>query len=152
MNKHIWILIVPTLLFFGCKKDYEEPEVSLESYHIEEGFELSVVAAEPLLEAPVTIDFDNQGRIWVAEMRGYMTNIDGDNEDAPSGTISIMQDLDGDGVTDHSKIFLDGLVLPRALAHVYGGLLYAEPPMLWFVEIIEDDKPGKKDIGRLTIC
>jgi mono/diheme cytochrome c family protein/glucose/arabinose dehydrogenase len=144
MNKHIWVLTIPSLLFFGCKKDYEEPEVSLESYHIEEGFELSVIAAEPFLEAPVTMDFDNQGRMWVAEMRGYMTNIDGDDEDAPSGTISIMQDLDGDGVTDHSKIFLDGLVLPRALAHVYGGLLYAEPPMLWFVEINEDDTPGKK--------
>jgi mono/diheme cytochrome c family protein len=89
------------------------------------------------------MDFDNQGRMWVAEMRGYMTNIDGDGENLPSGTISIMEDLDGDGVTDHSKIFLDGLVLPRALAHVYDGLLYAEPPNLWFVEIV-NDKPGKK--------
>lgn len=131
------------LPILSCQKQYEEPEVSLESYQIEQGFELQVVASEPFLEAPVSIDFDNKGRIWVAEMRGYMTNIDGDGENLPSGTISIMEDLDSDGVTDHSKIFLDGLVLPRALAHVYGGLLYAEPPMLWFVEI-NNDKPGKK--------
>jgi mono/diheme cytochrome c family protein/glucose/arabinose dehydrogenase len=137
------VALLSLLAFGSCQENYEEPEVSLESYQIEQGFELQVVASEPFLEAPVSIDFDNKGRIWVAEMRGYMTNIDGDGENLPSGTISIMEDLDGDGVTDHSKIFLDGLVLPRALAHVYDGLLYAEPPMLWFVEI-NDDKPGKK--------
>ncbi len=139
--KGLWS--IPILFFFGCQTDYEEPEVSLDAYEIEEGFELEVVASEPFLEAPVAIDFDLKGRIWAAEMRGYMTNIDGDGENLPSGTISIMEDLDGDGVTDHSKIFLDGLVLPRALALVYDGLLYAEPPNLWFVEI-ENDKPGKK--------
>lgn len=141
LNSSVALLLLIALE--SCQKQYEEPEVSLENYQIEQGFELQVVASEPFLEAPVSIDFDNKGRIWVAEMRGYMTNIDGDGENLPSGTISIMEDLDGDGVTDHSKIFLDGLVLPRALAHVYGGLLYAEPPMLWFVEI-NDDKPGKK--------
>lgn len=146
MNKVSLIASVALLLlvaFGSCQENYDEPEVSLESYQIEQGFELQVVASEPFLEAPVSIDFDNKGRIWVAEMRGYMTNIDGDGENLPSGTISIMEDLDGDGVTDHSKIFLDGLVLPRALTHVYGGLLYAEPPMLWFVEI-NNDKPGKR--------
>ncbi len=142
-TKNIWYLIIIFSILLGCKENYEEPEVSLDAYQIENGFELSVVAAEPFLEAPVTIDFDIQGRMWVAEMRGYMTNIDGEGENLPSGTISIMEDLDGDGVTDHSKIFLDGLILPRALALVYNGLLYAEPPNLWFVEII-DDKPGKK--------
>lgn len=145
MNKCIFSLL-SLLLIFSCateKLEYEEPEVSLEAYQIEEGFELQVVASEPFLEAPVAIDFDTKGRIWVAEMRGYMTNINGDDEDKPSGTISIMEDLDGDGVTDHAKIFMDGLVLPRALALVYDGLLYAEPPKLWFVEI-ENDKPGKK--------
>ena len=143
--KHYLTLGITSLVLTGCQKDYEEPKISLGSYHLEAGFELSVVASEPFLEAPVTLDFDNEGRIWVAEMRGYMTNIDGDGENLPSGTISIMEDLDGDGVTDHSKIFLDELVLPRALAHVYGGLLYAEPPMLWFVEV-NDDKPGKKTL------
>ncbi|GAB5525395.1 MAG: dehydrogenase [Roseivirga sp.] len=131
------------ILLAGCSPDFEEPEISLEDYQIEEGFELEVVASEPFLEAPVAIDFDNQGRIWTVEMRGYMQTLSGESEDMPNGVISIMEDLDGDGVADHSKVFLEGLVLPRAIAHVYGGLLYAEPPNLWFVEI-ENDKPGKK--------
>lgn len=131
------------LLSTSCQTDYEEPEISLEDYVVEKGFELEVVASEPFLEAPVAIDFDNQGRIWTVEMRGYMQTLTGESESMPNGVISILEDKDGDGVVDHSKVFLDSLVLPRAIAHVYGGLLHAEPPNLWFVEI-EDDKPGKK--------
>ena len=109
---------------------------------MEAGFNLEIIASEPLLRAPVAIDFDNKGRIWVAEMPGYMHNIEGHGENEPNGTIKILEDLDGDGKIDHAKIFLDSLVLPRALSLVYGGLLYAEPPNLWFAEI-EDDKPKK---------
>ncbi len=101
---------------------------------------MEMVASEPLLTAPVAIDFDTKGRIWVAEMAGFMVNLEGDDEDLPSGSIKILEDLDNDGIMDHSKTFLDSLVMPRALALVYGGLLYAESPNLWFVEI-EDDKP-----------
>ena len=107
---------------------------------MEKGFELEMVASEPLLTAPVAIDFDSKGRIWVAEMTGFMVNLEGDDEDLPSGSIKILEDLDRDGIMDHAKTFLDSLVMPRALALVYGGLLYAESPNLWFVEI-ENDKP-----------
>ena len=101
---------------------------------------MEMVASEPLLTAPVAIDFDTKGRIWVAEMAGFMVNLEGDDEDLPSGSIKILEDLDNDGIMDHAKTFLDSLVMPRALALVYGGLLYAESPNLYFVEI-EDDKP-----------
>jgi mono/diheme cytochrome c family protein len=73
-------------------------------------------------------------------MAGFMVNLEGDGEDWPSGSIKILEDLDNDGIMDHAKTFLDSLVMPRALALVYGGLLYAESPNLYFVEI-KDDKP-----------
>ena len=101
---------------------------------------MEMVASEPLLTAPVAIDFDTKGRIWDAEMAGFMVNLEGDDEDLPSGSIKILEDLDNDGIMDHAKTFLDSLVMPRALALVYGGLLYAESPNLYFVEI-KDDKP-----------
>ena len=44
------------IAFSACKTDYQEPEISLEAYQIEEGFELEVIASEPFLEAPVAID------------------------------------------------------------------------------------------------
>ena len=137
--RFIFLFILGSLLF-SCQISHNENQPSLSSYKIEDGFQLEVVAAEPLLKAPVAIDFDAKGRIWVAQMPGYMNDMQGSNEDAPVGSIRILEDLDKDGVADHTKIFLDSLVMPRALAHVYGGLLYAEPPNLWFVEI-EDDKP-----------
>ncbi len=128
------------LLLTNCNTSYDEPRISLEGYEVESGFEIDVVASEPFLKAPVAIDFDNQGRIWVVQMPGYMNDMQGSDETKPNGSIDILEDLDNDGVVDHTKTFLDSLIMPRALAHVYGGLLYSEPPFLYFTEI-EDDKP-----------
>lgn len=144
INAVVFLVLILLLISTACKPEvFYEPMVSLDQYEIEDGFELQVAASEPFLEAPVTLDFDNKGRMWVVEMRGYMQNLEGTGDDMPNGVISILEDLDHDGITDHSKVFMDSLVLPRAIAHVYGGLLYAEPPNLWFVDI-EDDKPTNK--------
>ncbi|MGB6154218.1 MAG: PVC-type heme-binding CxxCH protein [Pricia sp.] len=141
----IVFLCLLCIALIGCSPSYEEPKISLEDYKLEKGFELQMLAAEPLIKSPVAMDFDSQGRIWVVEMPGYMSTIDGKDEQEPTGAIRILEDFDDDGVMDHSKVFLDSLVMPRALAHVYGGLLYAEPPNLWFVEI-DDDRPGKRTL------
>jgi glucose/arabinose dehydrogenase len=129
-------IFIPLLVFIflcACKPSFKEPEIALDSYEIADGFVLEVLASEPLLKAPVALDFDDRGRMWVAQMPGYMNDMQGSDEDKPVGSIRILEDWDGDGVADHAKIFLDSLVMPRALAHVYGGLLYAEPPTygLW---------------------
>ncbi|WP_064197911.1 MULTISPECIES: c-type cytochrome [Emticicia] len=142
---YISVLILSAFIVGFKIISFEEPKISLENYKIEEGFELSVIASEPFFKAPVSMDFDNQGRMWVVEMIGYMPNLEGIGEDEANGRISILEDLDKDGVIDRSKTFLDKLVLPRGLAHVYGGLLYVDGPKLWFVEI-KNDKPGKKTL------
>lgn len=134
-------ITIAFIFLSACKPSYEETEIPLDSYILEEGFTLKVLASEPLLEAPVAMDFDDDGRMWVVQMPGYMNDMQGSAENDPVGSIRILEDLDHDGIADHAKIFLDSLVMPRALAHVYGGLLYAEPPYLWFVDI-EDDKPA----------
>ncbi len=131
------------VMFAACSSSYEETQVSLDNYKIEAGFKLDLVAAEPLLVAPVAMSFDDEGRIWVAEMPSYMANMEGKGEDDPNGSIKILEDRDGDGIMDHTTVFLDSLVLPRALTHVYGGLLYAEPPYLYFAEI-ENDTPKSR--------
>lgn len=145
MNRFFYFLLISTILLSCVEQSYEEPEVDLSSYQIEQGFELRIVASEPFIEAPVTLDFDDRGRVWGVEMKGYMQNLEGTGEQTPNGRIVILEDLDKDGVVDHSKVFLDSLVLPRAIAHVYGGLLYAEPPNLWFVDV-ENDKPINKTL------
>ncbi|MFK5921337.1 MAG: c-type cytochrome [Verrucomicrobiota bacterium] len=121
------------------------PEQALETFQLEPGFTLQTVAAEPLLNDPVAIAFDGNGRIWVVEMQGYMPDVDGKGEDTPNGRITILEDSDGDGQMDRVKVFLDKLVLPRALALVEGGILYADQNQLYFVEN-KNDQAGKIEI------
>ena len=119
------------------------PQESLSAMKTENGFEVKLVASEPLISAPVALNFDDKGRIWALEMQGYMPDTAGHGENIPDGKVIILEDKNGDGVMDDRKVFLDSLVLPRALCLVENGLLVAEPPKLWYVEI-NNDRAGKK--------
>lgn len=134
----------------AMRQQYAESPVltaqqSLSHMQLEKGFTAQLVAAEPLVIVPVAAIFDEKGRMWVAEMTGYMPDTIGTGEDAPNGRIVILQDTTGDGVMDKRTVFLDSLVLPRALCIVENGLLVAEPPRLWYVEI-NGDKAGKRTL------
>ena len=61
-------------------------EGALRKFRLPAGLRIEVVAADPLVRDPVAIAFGPDGRIWVAEMRGYMPNVDGTGEDAANGT------------------------------------------------------------------
>jgi mono/diheme cytochrome c family protein/glucose/arabinose dehydrogenase len=111
----------------------------------EKGLEVQLVASEPLVTVPVAMTFDEKGRMWVVEMTGYMPDTVGTGEDIPNGKIVILEDTNKDGVADSRKVFLDSLVLPRAICLLENGVLIAEPPKLWFVEI-DHDKPGKRTL------
>ena len=119
-------------------------EINTKEFLLKEGFKIELVAAEPLLKAPVAIDFDLKGRIWAVEMTGYMRDIDGNDEHYPDGRICFLKDNDQDGVMDEKVVFLDSLILPRAVKCYNNGVLYAEPPNLWWVEVKDDDTPGER--------
>lgn len=120
-------------------------DAAIKLMKLENGFEVKLVAAEPLVTAPVALSFDARGRIWVVEMVGYMPDLYGKGEDKPNGKIVILEDKNGDGMADERKVFLDSLVLPRAICLIDGGLLVAESPNLWYYEI-KNDKPGKRTL------
>jgi mono/diheme cytochrome c family protein/glucose/arabinose dehydrogenase len=119
------------------------PGEALKSFQVAPGFRLETVASEPLVQEPVVIAFDQAGRIWVIEMSAYMLNLTGAGEDTPIGKVVVLEDTDGDGTMDKRTVFLDGLLLPRALAFVRDGVLIAEPPHLWFCRDTNGD--GKCD-------
>ncbi|MFT3705957.1 MAG: c-type cytochrome [Agriterribacter sp.] len=119
------------------------PEESLKAMTIEDGFEVKLVASEPMITTPVAMSFDDKGRMWVIEMDGYMPDTLGNGEDRPDGKIVILEDKNGDGIADDKKLFMDSLVLPRAMCLIENGMLVAEPPRLWYVEI-KNDRPVKK--------
>src|SRR6188768_1185223 len=78
-------------------------------------------------------------------MEGYMPDTLGHGEDQRTGKIVILSDTNKDGVKDKRQVFLDSLVLPRALCLVEDGILIAEPPTLSFVHIV-NDRAGKRDM------
>ncbi len=115
------------------------PEQALESFTLPDGFRIELVASEPLVGDPVEIEFDPDGRLWVVEMRSYMPDIDGANETDPVGRIVVLEDGDGDGRMDRHTVFLDQLVMPRAIAILQDGVLVAEPPRLWLCKDLDGD-------------
>src|SRR6188768_1159104 len=107
-------------------------EQAVKAFTIEKGYRIELVAAEPLVEAPVAISWDDQARLYVVEMRGYMHDTTGSKDMEPAGRIKLLEDTNGDGRMDKASIFMDGLVLPRSVMAVNGGALVAAPPQLLF--------------------
>jgi glucose/arabinose dehydrogenase/mono/diheme cytochrome c family protein len=124
------------------------PEAALKTLRVAPGFRVEIVASDPLLFDPVAITIGPDGRMWVVEMRAYMPNVEGVGEDAPIGTIAVLEDTNKDGRMDKRTEFAGGLMLPRALALVGDGLLVAESPNLWFMRDTNGD--GKADDKQLV--
>lgn len=140
-----YIVLVALFSFMACQSSsISNDPWNPSDYHLkDEALQLDLVANEPLINAPIALDIDQQGRYWVLEMPDYMPDIDAATENIPQGRIVILSDSNGDGVMDNTSLFLDQLNQPRALALVYGGLLYAEAPNLYFVSI-DQDTPGPR--------
>ncbi|MBT7877712.1 MAG: cytochrome c, class I [Gammaproteobacteria bacterium] len=108
-----------------------DPAQALAAFSIAPGFDIELVASEPLVEDPVAIAWDEAGDLYTVEMRGFMPDAYGTGDTDPVGSVVRLRDLDGDGKFDQREVLLDQLVLPRAIAIVNEGLLIGEPPNLW---------------------
>lgn len=138
---------VPTPRVIVTETETESPVLSptqaLATFDIEPGFAIDVFATEPMIEDPVAMAFDADGRLWVVEMQSYMPNIEGRGELVPTSRVMVLEDTDADGRADTATPFLEGLVLPRAILPCYDGLLVIEPPNLFFCR--DTDGDGRAD-------
>ena len=82
---------------------------------LQEGFKLNLVASEPIINEPVVIEWDANGRLYVVEMNTYMQDIDGKNQRDAMSRVVRFEDTNGDGNYDKHTVFIDWLVLPRML-------------------------------------
>jgi putative membrane-bound dehydrogenase-like protein len=129
----------------GAPKDSPvlSPVDAMKTFFLPPGYRVELVASEPMIQEPVLVDFDPEGRLWVVEMLGYMPDIAATGEREPVGRISVLEDLNDDGKieerVDRKTVFLDRLVLPRALKVLDRGVLVAEPPNLWLARDTNGD-------------
>ena len=125
------------------------PTEALATFDIEPGFAIDAFATEPMIEDPVAMAFDEDGRLWVVEMQSYMPNIEGRGELVPTSRVMVLEDTNADGKADTATPFLEGLVLPRAILPCYGGLLVIEPPNLLFCR--DTDGDGRADTKETVL-
>ncbi len=123
------------------------PEQSLATVVMPPGYRLELVASEPLVQDPVAMEFGPDGRLWVIEMPGFMPENAEQDSREPSGRIVVLEDTNDDGKMDKRTVFLDGLVLPRAVKVLDKGVLVGEPPNLWLAR--DTDSDGKADAKEL---
>ena len=114
------------------------PEESLAQFKLATGFKIELVAHEPMIKDPVFIEWDDEGRMWVGELRTYMMDLDGSGEDRRISRVMVLEDTDGDGVMDQSTPFLEDMLNVRSIAFVEGGVLVVETGGLWLCK----DKDG----------
>jgi len=113
------------------------PSEAVRHIQVPNGFQVTLSAAEPDVRQPVAIDFDDRGRLWVAEIYSYAGS---DFNDEKHDRILIFEDIDGDGVFDSRKVFADGL--NRLLGLVVGshGVWVATAPTVAFIADTDGDE------------
>ncbi len=123
------------------------PADALTKFSMPPGYHIELVAAEPMVQEPVMIDFDADGRMWVVEMPGYMRDFQASGEHEPVGRVVVLEDTNNDGTMDKRTVFQDGLDLARWIKVLDRGVLVAEPPNLWLFQDTDGDlKADRKEL------
>jgi putative membrane-bound dehydrogenase-like protein len=121
------------------------PEKAAESFQLEPGLRAELVAAEPMVVCPVAIAFDERGRLFVAENRGYPTGPAPGQP--PVGRVAVLEDSNGDGQMDRRTEFAEGLTYPNGVMPWDGGLIVTCAPDVFYLR--DTDGDGKADDRRV---
>src|SRR6476659_6088115 len=93
------------------------------------GFTIERVAGPPLVNRPIVADFDEEGRLYVADSSGSNDKTDKQVVDRPHRIVRL-EDTDGDGRFDKSVVFADRMMFPEGAMWLAGSLYVAAPPSI----------------------
>jgi putative heme-binding domain-containing protein len=142
MYRHVLIAFVAlpaaALAQADAKVPDPDPELERKSFVVAPGFEVNLFAADPLLAKPIQMNFDPQGRLWVASSEVYPQIKPGQ---VANDKIIVLEDTKGVGVADKTTVFADGLLIPTGVAPGDGGVYVANSTEVIHVSA---SKPGQK--------
>src|SRR5690606_4615459 len=133
-------LLVCVIALHSCTRGSsakQTPTDPLSTFELAEGFQIELIAAEPLISDPVAMEIDEHGNMYVVEMHGYPLDKSG------SGKVKMLRDTDGDGVMDEAVAFADNLKFPTGAMRWKKGILVTDPPNLLYLEDLDGD--GRAD-------
>ncbi len=123
-----------------------DPELERQTFKVADGFEVNLFAADPLIAKPIHMNFDPQGRLWIASSEVYPQIKPGA---AATDRILVIEDKDGDGKADKTTVFKDGLLIPTGVAPGDGGAYVANSTEL--LHLKDTDGDGKADEERVVL-
>ena len=125
------------------------PENALLGIKMADGLEVKTFATEPMLMNPTDIEVDARGRVWVLEAYNYRPAINGNPTKKEGDRIVILEDKDGDGKADESKVFYQdkSLNAPLGIAVLGNVVIVSQSPYVWkLTDTDGDDKADKKEM------
>ena len=124
-------------------------ENALKSLGIADGLQVTLMAAEPAIKNPTNIDVDDRGRVWVTEAYNYRPALNGNPSNPEGDRIMILEDKDGDGTAETTKVFYQGPEInsPLGICVLDKRVLISQSPYVWaFYDDNGDDKADRKEI------
>ncbi len=143
-----WLASAQVALAQRELKDIPIPDAEEErkTFVLPEGFEVNLFAADPGIHKPVQMNFDPQGRLWIAASEVYPQIAPGQKA---TDKILILEDTDGDGVSDKTTVFADGLLIPTGVEPGDGGAYVANSTEV--LHLKDTDGDGKADQSRIVL-
>jgi putative membrane-bound dehydrogenase-like protein len=136
-------LVLPIVATWGASG--LSPEQALQSFQLgDPALRVELVASEPLTESPCALAFDEAGRLFVAENRGYPNTAE-----PPQGRIARLTDTDGDGRMDKRSVFAEGFTYPNGVLPWRGGIIVTCAPDVLFLK--DTDGDGRADERRVLL-